>query len=144
MHQGLGNCSTGVKLTLYRPPPLASGTDFHPEWPSSAGWHHRLSLSKLQENWRPGNPGKLQSMGSQGVTYDWVTEQQPVLRSVQYLNSHCRQKAQLWLYLPLFWESGEKFLFKAIINQKNSIFWIAKFNQLGNLQQAQANRRAWK
>ena len=42
-------------------------------------------------------------------------------------------------------ENLEKsFSSKAIINQKNSIFWISKFNQPGNLQQAQANRRAWK
>ena len=35
-----------------------------------------MSLSKLQERWRTGKPGLLQSMGSQRVGHDWATEQQ--------------------------------------------------------------------
>ena len=41
------------------------------------GWHHRLngmSLSKLWEMWWTGKPGMLQSMGSQRVRHDWVSE----------------------------------------------------------------------
>ena len=33
-----------------------------------------MSLSKLQELWWTGRPGMLQSMGSQRVRHDWVTE----------------------------------------------------------------------
>ena len=33
-----------------------------------------MSLSKLQELWRTAKPGMLQSMGSQRVGHDWVTE----------------------------------------------------------------------
>ena len=32
-----------------------------------------MSLSKLQERWRTGKPGVLQSMGSQSVRHDWTT-----------------------------------------------------------------------
>ena len=35
-----------------------------------------VSLSKLQEMVKEGKPGVLQSMGSQRVGLDWVTEQQ--------------------------------------------------------------------
>ena len=35
-----------------------------------------MSLSKLWEIWRTGNPGMLQSMGSQRVRHDLVTEKQ--------------------------------------------------------------------
>ena len=35
-----------------------------------------MSLSKFQEMWRTGKPGMLQSMGSQRVRHNWVTEQQ--------------------------------------------------------------------
>ena len=34
-----------------------------------------MSLSKLQEIWRTGNPGVLQSMGLWRVEHDWVTKQ---------------------------------------------------------------------
>ena len=37
------------------------------------------SLSKLWEWWRTGEPGVLQSMGSQRVGHDWATEQQQSL-----------------------------------------------------------------
>ena len=33
-----------------------------------------MSLSKLQEWWRTGMPGMLQSVGSQRVGHDWATE----------------------------------------------------------------------
>ena len=33
-----------------------------------------LSLSKLWRWWRTGNPGMLQSMGSQRIGFNWVTE----------------------------------------------------------------------
>ena len=34
-----------------------------------------MSLSKLQRWWRTGKPGMLQSLGSQRVGHNWVTEQ---------------------------------------------------------------------
>ena len=34
-----------------------------------------MSLSKIQEIWRTGKPGVLQSMGLQRVGHDWATEQ---------------------------------------------------------------------
>ena len=42
-----------------------------------AGWHHRLDghgFGKLQELVMDRRPGVLQSMGSQRVGYNWVTE----------------------------------------------------------------------
>ena len=39
-----------------------------------------VSLSKLREMWRAGQPGVLQSMVSQRVRHNWVTEQQHLLR----------------------------------------------------------------
>ena len=45
-----------------------------------AGWHYRLSGHEFSASfgrWRRiGKPGVLQSMGSQRVGQDWVTEQQ--------------------------------------------------------------------
>ena len=42
------------------------------------GWHHRLDEETHQVNsgswWWTGKPGMLQSMGSQRVRHDWVTE----------------------------------------------------------------------
>ena len=35
-----------------------------------------MSLSQLREWWRTGKPGMLQSVESQSVGHDWVTEQQ--------------------------------------------------------------------
>ena len=143
MQQGLENCSTGVKRTVHQWPQLASGTDLHPKWPSS-GWMalptefaQTLGELKDREAWRA-------AMGSQGVRHDCVTEQQLVLRSVQYLNSHCSQKHNRGFTYPSSENLEKSFSSKAIINQKNSIFWISKFNQPSNWQQAQANRRAWK
>ena len=43
------------------------------------GWLHQLNGHKFEESsgrWRTGKPGVLQSMGSQRVGHDWVTEQQ--------------------------------------------------------------------
>ena len=43
------------------------------------GWHHRLSGRESANSrrwWRTGKPGVLQSMGSQSVRHNWVTEQQ--------------------------------------------------------------------
>ena len=45
------------------------------------GWHHRLNGREWANSrrwWRTGKPGVLQSMGSQRVGHDWVTEQQPL------------------------------------------------------------------
>ena len=42
------------------------------------GWHHRLNGHEFEQGsrrwWRTGNPGVLQSMGSQRVRHDWATE----------------------------------------------------------------------
>ena len=41
------------------------------------GWHQRLDgheLEQFRSWWWTGKPGVLQSMGSQGVKHDWVTE----------------------------------------------------------------------
>ena len=41
------------------------------------GWHHRLDghvWVSSRSRWWTGKPGMLQSMGSQGVRHDWVTE----------------------------------------------------------------------
>ena len=44
-------------------------------------WHHRLSGWEFEQTpGRTGKPGVLQSMGSQRVKHDWVTEQQKILR----------------------------------------------------------------
>ena len=44
------------------------------------GWHHWLNGHEFEESskrwWRTGKPGMLQSMGSQKVGNDWVTEQE--------------------------------------------------------------------
>ena len=41
------------------------------------GWHHRLSRHEFEQaRGRTGKPGMLQSMGSQRVAHNWVTEQQ--------------------------------------------------------------------
>ena len=44
------------------------------------GWHHRLNAHEVEQDpgdgRRTGKPGVLQSMGSQRVGYDCVTEQQ--------------------------------------------------------------------
>ena len=45
------------------------------------GWHPismDMSLNKLQEMWRIGKSGMLQSMGWWRVGHDWVTEQQQI------------------------------------------------------------------
>ena len=41
-------------------------------------WHHRLNervCASSETWWRSGNPGMLQSLGSQRVGHDWATEQ---------------------------------------------------------------------
>ena len=43
------------------------------------GWHHRHELNSSRRWWRTGNPGMLQSKGSQRVGHDWTTEQQIVI-----------------------------------------------------------------
>ena len=46
-------------------------------------WHHQLmNLGKLWRWWRTVRPGVLQSMESQRVGHDWVTEQQQQNRQV--------------------------------------------------------------
>ena len=41
------------------------------------GWHHQLNGHEFEPWWRTGKPGALQSVGSQRVGQDLVTEQQP-------------------------------------------------------------------
>ena len=41
-----------------------------------AGWHHRLNGHESRRQLRTGKPGMLQSMGSQTVGHNLVTEQQ--------------------------------------------------------------------
>ena len=46
------------------------------------GWHHQLKgheWANSGRQWRTGKPGVPQSMGSQRVRHDWVTEQQQIL-----------------------------------------------------------------
>ena len=46
------------------------------------GWHHQLNgheFEHTRRQWRTGKPGVLQSMGSQRVRHDWVTEQLDLL-----------------------------------------------------------------
>ena len=45
-------------------------------WPDSVTDAVNINLGKLQEKVRTGRPGVLQSMASQRVGHDWVTEQQ--------------------------------------------------------------------
>ena len=45
-------------------------------------------LSKLGGQWRTGNPGVLQSTGSQRVRHDWATEQPQQWRAVQAPRDH--------------------------------------------------------
>ena len=50
------------------------------------GWHHQLNGYEFKQTWgwwRTGKPGVLQSMGSQRVRHDWVTEQQQQFRTSQ-------------------------------------------------------------
>ena len=47
---------------------------------SSTQWICVWANSRRQ--WRTGKPGMLQSMGSQRVGHNWVTEQQPSLRNI--------------------------------------------------------------
>ena len=42
-----------------------------------------VSLANSGRQWRTGKPGMLQSMGSQGVWRDWVTEQQEIDRGTK-------------------------------------------------------------
>ena len=56
------------------------------------GWHHQLNGQVLEHT--PGKPGMLQSMGSQRVRHDWVTQQQPPMllnqnSTRQALGSQC-------------------------------------------------------
>ena len=48
------------------------------EWQDEmVGWHHRLNGHEFENSgswWWAGKPGVLQSMGSQRVGHDWVTE----------------------------------------------------------------------
>ena len=43
-----------------------------------------MSLAKLWEMVKEGKPGMLQSMGSQRVEHDWVTEQQNMCLLILY------------------------------------------------------------
>ena len=45
-------------------------------WDEMVGWHHELSgvWASSRSCWWTGRPGVLQSMGSQRVGHDWVTE----------------------------------------------------------------------
>ena len=54
-----------------------------------AWWGRRIwGLSKLQRQWKTGEPGLLQSMGSQRVGHDLTTEQQ--------------QNSKIWIHLSGF------------------------------------------
>ena len=63
-----------------------------------------MSLSKLWEMVKDSKAGMLQSMGSQRVRHDWVTEQQDVL---QYCISFCCRRKWIiyvYAYIPFFIE----------------------------------------
>ena len=75
-----------------------------------------MSLSKLWRRQKPGKPGVLQSMGSQGVGHNWATEQQQTISSaktVLCLPSQSNRPSFLMLShqkrLPVqYWRSGHK------------------------------------
>ena len=50
-----------------------------------------MSLSRLQEMVKDRKPGMLQSMGSQSVGHDLVTEQQPTLKLCSLMKFSCCQ-----------------------------------------------------
>ena len=49
--------------------------------------HHQLNVSKLWEMWRTGEPGVLQSMGSQRVIHDLATELQQLFHILSHVIS---------------------------------------------------------
>ena len=57
-----------------------------------------MDLSKLGGQWRTGNPGMLQSAGSQRVRHDWATEQPQQWRAVQAPRNHFHP-----LYITCTW-----------------------------------------
>ena len=60
-----------------------------------------MRLSKLQELVMTGKPGMLQSMGSQRVGCNWVTEQQRIGRERIYIFSHTCLHIYVYLFLDL-------------------------------------------
>ena len=48
------------------------------------GWYHQLNGHEqtLADKWRTGNPGMLQTIGSQRVGHDWANEQEPQHRTL--------------------------------------------------------------
>ena len=56
------------------------------------GWHHRLNAYEFEQTPRygegQGSPNMLQSMGSQGVGYDLVTEQHKPLHLKAFNKKH--------------------------------------------------------
>ena len=62
-----------------------------------------MSLCKLWELWRTGRPGMLQSMGSQRVWHDWVTELNwPRMESSCY-NILIVQRSRSYTGCPISW-----------------------------------------
>ena len=92
----IGGTDVEVETPILWPPDLKSwlmwkdpdsGKDWEQEEKGTTedevvGWHHQLNLPKLStwvwvnsgSWWWTGRPGMLQSMGSQRVGHDWVTE----------------------------------------------------------------------
>ena len=74
----------------------------HCTWERTAGKTMKL-YSSSGSRWWTGNPGVLQSMGSQRVGHDWVTELNWTLRGgKEYHNSEPR--ILLWMRITCLWK----------------------------------------
>ena len=89
----IGRTDAGAEAPVLWPPDAKNGLigkdpDAGKDWREGekgttedemVGWHHRLNRYWTSSNWwlwGTGKPGVLQSMGSQRVRHNWVTEQQ--------------------------------------------------------------------
>ena len=70
--------------------------------------------------WRTGNPGVLQSMGSQRVAYDWVTEQQLLYYVVQIVPALVIFPASI-LESAILPRCSSSFCYRAVLQTK---IWV--------------------
>ena len=87
----IGRTNDEAEAPLFWPPKgkswlIGKDTDAGKNWgqeekgvtqDKTAGWHHRLNgheCEQTQRWWRTGKPDVIQSIGSQRVGHDWVTE----------------------------------------------------------------------
>ena len=97
--------------------------------------------------WRAGKPGMLQSMGSQRVRHEWVTEQQqniPLKTSykIKALKSYRRNNEQSWYFFQeLFCASCVLPLEKAMAPHSSTLAWkIPWMEEPGRLQSMRSRR----